>query len=131
MICGKSYSSGLKNHCRNCTRLWNMVTDVRPESQVCPPEKNTLPLFNFLSVIYLQCQHRSGGHSKDKRNEERKRNKELNPRYTVTDQLPQVFSCITLNLQCVEKNIHLSPNKTRFKSHQTLNIRVKRKDLSL
>jgi len=42
----------------------------------------------------------SGKHSKDRGNEDRKRRKELKPPVTtVTDQLPQAFSCIILVLQ--------------------------------
>lgn len=62
------------------------------------------------------------GTQKDKRNEDRKRGKEINSTcYTVTDQLPRAFSCIILTLQRAEKDILLSSNQNRLESRQTLN----------
>lgn len=29
----------------SCMGLWNQVTDLKFESQACPPERNTPPLF--------------------------------------------------------------------------------------
>ena len=107
-----------------CMWLWNQVTDLRLESQACPPERNTPPLFvcliSHMSFIYSVSRALEG----IQRTREIWTGREERNCIYITQsltKLPQAFSCIILTLQCAEKDILLSSNKNRFESHQTLN----------
>lgn len=82
-------------------------------------------LFNFSSGICLQSRAVSAElwkafRGQEKLRQEEKKGTKSTP-YTASDQLPQVFSCIILTLQCAEQDILSSSTKNRFESHQTLN----------